>query len=155
MKNIKIVLSGMALLLTVSLVAGCGSDNKTTAQPDKQTVSKTETSHEQHNMPAEDPKPILADMEKQLADVIAKQKSGQTSETQKIAAQLVQTVEKLEPHIMDAELKKKTKQSVLAIKEAVHAAKVDQAAVDAKINEFQDLLPKIKSDLNNPNHNHN
>ncbi|SDD66581.1 hypothetical protein [Sporomusa acidovorans] len=159
MKKVKVVLGGIALLLTVSLTAGCGSSQPTSqlaqqAAPQQAASQEHSQGHNQqiHSMPAGDPMPFLADMEKQLADVAAKQKASQTAEAQKVAAQLVQTADKLVPHIMDDGLKNKTRQSAVAIKDAVHAAKVDQAGLDVKIKELQELLLKVKGDLSSHKH---
>ncbi|SDD71718.1 hypothetical protein [Sporomusa acidovorans] len=157
MKKAKVVLGGIALLLSMSLAAGCGT-SQPTAQPakqaDQQPVGQQHSGHnmQTHSMPAGDPMPILAEMEKQVADVAAKQKANQVADAQKVSAQLVQTADKLAQHIMDEGLRNKTRQSASAIKEAVHAAKVDQTGLDAKIKELQDLLPKVKTDLSSHSH---
>jgi hypothetical protein len=157
LKKAKIVLGSIALILTVSLAAGCGSSQSSTQaaqQPAQQSASQDHSAHNMpnHSMPAGDPMPLIADLEKQLADVAAKQKAGQAADAQKSSAQLVQTVEKVAPHIMDDGLKNKIRQSAASLKDAVHAAKVDQANVDAKIKDLQDTLPKVKEDLNSHKH---
>lgn len=157
MKKAKVVLGSIAVVLTVSLAAGCGSSQSTSQknqQPAQQSLSQDHSSHNMsnHSMPAGDPMPLIVDLEKQLADVIANGKKGQAADTQKSSAQLVKTVEKVAPHIMEDGLKSKIRQSAAALKDAVHAVKVDQADVDSKIKEIQDVLPKVKDDLKSHKH---
>ena len=121
MRKGKVLLVGLAIAGLTILAAGCGSTEKQAAKPP--ATQQSAAGHEGHSMtmPKEDPMPTMKDMDKALQDVVKQVKAGQMMDAQKSAAQLTSTVEKVMPHMMDAELKEKLLKTATDIKGSVNS----------------------------------
>ncbi|MCC5467867.1 hypothetical protein [Pelosinus baikalensis] len=153
MKKSKVLFSMLAIIAVVFLVAGCGSSEKTTVQPT--TASQEQAiGHEGHSaaMPKEDPMPMMKDLDKSLQDVVKQAKAGQTMDAQKSAAQLVSTVEKIVPHMMDANLKDSLRKAAGDIKNTVNSGKMDPSAMESKVKTMQDVMKTTMSHLQTMQH---
>lgn len=153
MKKSKVLFGMLAITAVIFLVAGCGSSEKTAAQPPA-TSQEQASGHQGHSttMPKEDPMPMMKDMDKSLQDVVKQVKAGQTMDAQKSAAQLVSTTEKIVPHMMDASLKDNLRKAALDIKDTVNSGKMDPSAIESKVTVMQDIMKKTTSHLQTMQH---
>ncbi len=152
MKKSKVLFAMLTIIAVVSLVAGCGSSEKAT-QPT--TASQEQAAgHEGHSaaMPKEDPMPMMKDLDKSLQDVVKQAKAGQTMDAQKSTAQLVSTVEKIVPHMMDANLKDSLRKAAGDIKNTVNAGKMDPGAIEGKVKAMQEIMKSTTSHLQTMQH---
>ncbi|HWR45184.1 hypothetical protein, partial [Sporomusa sp.] len=152
MKKSKVLFGVLAIAVVMSLVAGCGSSEKTVAQP---PASQEQASgHQGHSaaMPKEDPMPMMKDLDKSLQDVVKQVKAGQTMDAQKSAAQLVSTTDKVMPHMMDASLKDKLRKAAVEIKDSVNSGKADPSALEGKAKSMQDLMKQTTTHLQSMSH---
>lgn len=127
MKNVKLLSLALIAILSLVLLAGCGSSNTqapaTTAAQQKAASS----------MPNEDPKPIAQDLERKLQDTAAKVKEGKWSDAKIIAAEAIKTNDRLVVHITDTKMKDALSKSVKEVSEAVSASPADQKNAETKI----------------------
>ncbi|MCM0759540.1 hypothetical protein M7775_13360 [Sporomusa sphaeroides DSM 2875] len=152
MNKSKVLFGVLAIAVVLSLVAGCGSSEKTAAQP---PASQAQASgHQGHSaaMPKEDPMPMMKDLDKSLQDVVKQVKAGQTMDAQKSAAQLVSTTDKVMPHMMDAGLKDKLRKAAVEIKDSVNSGKADPSALEGKAKAMQDLMKQTMTHLQSMSH---
>ncbi|CUH95015.1 putative secreted protein [Propionispora sp. 2/2-37] len=152
MKKSKVLFGIVAIVAAMSLIAGCGSSEKPAAQaPASQEQA---TSHQGHSatMPKEDPMPMMKDLDKALQDVVKQVKAGQTMDAQKSAAQLVSTVDKVVPHMMDEGLKDNLRKAATDIKDSVNSGKTDPNALDGKVKVMQDIIKQTTTHLQGMNH---
>ena len=140
------------LAATTALAAGCGSTEKQAAKP--AATQQSAAGHEGHSMtmPKEDPMPTMKDMDKALQDVVKQVKAGQMMDAQKSAAQLTSTVEKVMPHMMDAELKEKLLKTATDIKGSVNSGKTDPGAIEEKAGAMQTIMKQTTTHLQSMSH---
>ena len=152
MRKGKVLLVGLAIAGLTILAAGCGSTEKQAAKPP--AAQQSAAGHEGHSMtmPKEDPMPTMKDMDKALQDVVKQVKAGQMMDAQKSAAQLTSTVEKVMPHMMDAELKEKLLKTATDIKGSVNSGKTDPGAIDEKAGAMQTIMKQTTTHLQSMNH---
>lgn len=152
MKKSKVLLGAAATLVIMSLVAGCGSGEKTAAQP--QAGQQQAAGHAGHSqtMPKEDPMPFMKDMDKALQDTVKQVKAGQTMEAQKSAGQLVSTTEKVMPHMMDDALKDNLRKAAADIKDSVNSGKANPNALEGKMKAMQELMKQTTAHLKSMSH---
>ncbi|MDF2570277.1 MAG: hypothetical protein K0R55_1881 [Sporomusa sp.] len=152
MKKNKVLLGILAITVVMSLVAGCGSSEKTAVKP---PVSQEQAAgHQGHSaaMPKEDPMPMMKELDKSLQDVVKQVKAGQTMDAQKNAALLVSTTDKVMPHMMDAGLKDKLRKAAVEIKDSVNSGKTDPSALEGKVKAMQDLMKQTTTHLQTMSH---
>ena len=147
MRKGKVLLVGLAIAGLTILAAGCGSTEKQAAKPP--ATQQSAAGHEGHSMtmPKEDPMPTMKDMDKALQDVVKQVKAGQMMDAQKSAAQLTSTVEKVMPHMMDAELKEKLLKTATDIKGSVNSGKTDPGAIEEKAGAMQTIMKQTTTHL--------
>ena len=152
MRKGKIMLAGLAIAGLTILAAGCGSTEKQAAKPP--ATQQSAAGHEGHSMtmPKEDPMPTMKDMDKALQDVVKQVKAGQMMDAQKSAAQLTSTVEKVMPHMMDAELKEKLLKTATDIKGSVNSGKTDPGAIEEKAGAMQTIMKQTTTHLQSMSH---
>ena len=152
MRKGKILLVGLAIAGLTILAAGCGSTEKQAAKPP--AAQQSAAGHEGHSMtmPKEDPMPTMKDMDKALQDVVKQVKAGQMMDAQKSAAQLTSTVEKVMPHMMDAELKEKLLKTATDIKGSVNSGKTDPGAIEEKAGAMQTIMKQTTTHLQSMSH---
>ena len=152
MRKGKVLLVGLAIAGLTILRAGCGSIEKQAANPP--ATQQSATGHEGHSttMPKEDPMPTMKDMDKALQDVVKQVKAGQMMDAQKSAAQLTSTVEKVMPHMMDAELKEKLLKTATDIKGSVNSGKTDPGAIEEKAGAMQTIMKQTTTHLQSMSH---
>lgn len=152
MKKSKILFGIVAIVAVLSLAAGCGSTDKSAAT--QQSDAQQSSGHDMSNMkmPKEDPMPIMKDMDKALQDVVKQVKAGQTMDAQKSAAQVVSTVDKVLPHMMDDSLKDNLRKAATDIKSTVNSGKTDPSALDGKVKAMQDIMKQTTSHLQSMSH---
>ncbi len=152
MKKSKVLFGVLAIVTVMSLVAGCGSSEKTATKP---PASQEQASgHQGHSatMPKEDPMPMMKDLDKSLQDVVKQVKAGQTMDAQKSAAQLVSTTDKVMPHMMDAGLKDKLRKAAVEIKDSVNSGKADPSALEGKVKAMQEFMKQTTTHLQSMSH---
>ncbi len=152
MRKGKVLLVGLAIAGLTILAAGCGSNEKQAAKP--AATQQSAAGHEGHSMtmPKEDPMPTMKDMDKALQDVVKQVKAGQMMDAQKSAAQLTSTVEKVMPHMMDAELKEKLLKIATEIKGSVNSGKTDPGAIEEKAGTMQKIMKQTTTHLQSMSH---
>ena len=152
MRKGKVLLVGLAIAGLTILAAGCGSTEKQAAKPP--ATQQSAAGHEGHSMtmPKEDPMPTMKDMDKALQDVVKQVKAGQMMDAQKSAAQLTSTVEKVMPHMMDAELKEKLLKTATDIKGSVNSGKTDPGAIEEKAGAMQTIMKQTTTHLQSISH---
>ena len=152
MRKGKVLLVGLAIAGLTILAAGCGSTEKQAAKPP--ATQQSAAGHEGHSMtmPKEDPMPTMKDMDKALQDVVKQVKAGQIMDAQKSAAQLTSTVEKVMPHMMDAELKEKLLKTATDIKGSVNSGKTDPGAIEEKAAAMQTIMKQTTTHLQSMSH---
>ena len=152
MRKGKVLLVGLAIAGLTILAAGCGSTEKQAAKPP--ATQQSAAGHEGHSMtmPKEDPMPTMKDMDKALQDVVKQVKAGQMMDAQKSAAQLTSTVEKVMPHMMDAELKEKLLKTATDIKGSVNSGKTDPGAIEEKGGAMQTIMKQTTTHLQSMSH---
>lgn len=152
MKKSKVWVGVLAIVAATALAAGCSSSEKSAAQPP--AAQQQASGHEGHSasMPKEDPMPMMKDMDKALQDVAKQVKAGRTVDAQKSAAQLVSTVDKVMPHMMDAGLKDKLRTAAADIKNSVNSGKTDPSALDGKVKAMQDIMKQTTTHLQSMSH---
>ena len=152
MRKGKVLLVGLAIAGLTILAAGCGSTEKQAAKPP--ATQQSAAGHEGHSMtmPKEDPMPTMKDMDKALQDVVKQVKAGQMMDAQKSAAQLTSTVEKVMPHMMDAELKEKLLKTATDIKGSVNSGKTDPGAIEEKAGTMQKIMKQTTTHLQSMSH---
>ena len=152
MRKGKVLLVGLAIAGLTILAAGCGSTEKQAAKPP--ATQQSAAGHEGHSMtmPKEDPMPTMKDMDKALQDVVKQVKAGQMMDAQKSAAQLTSTVEKVMPHMMDAELKEKLLKTATDIKGSVNSGKTDPGAIEEKARAMQTIMKQTTTHLQSMSH---
>ena len=152
MRKGKVLLVGLAIAGLTILAAGCGSTEKQAAKPP--ATQQSAAGHEGHSMtmPKEDPMPTMKDMDKALQDVVKQVKAGQMMDAQKSAAQLTSTVEKVMPHMMDAELKEKLLKTATDIKGSVNSGKTDPGAIEEKAAAMQTIMKQTTTHLQSMSH---
>ena len=152
MRKGKVLLVGLAIAGLTILAAGCGSTEKQAAKP--AATQQSAAGHEGHSMtmPKEDPMPTMKDMDKALQDVVKQVKAGQMMDAQKSAAQLTSTVEKVMPHMMDAELKEKLLKTATDIKGSVNSGKTDPGAIEEKAGAMQTIMKQTTTHLQSMSH---
>ena len=96
--------------------------------------------------------PTMKDMDKALQDVVKQVKAGQMMDAQKSAAQLTSTVEKVMPHMMDAELKEKLLKTATDIKGSVNSGKTDPGAIEEKAGAMQTIMKQTTTHLQSMSH---
>lgn len=152
MNQLKILCSIAILSLTLLLVAGCGSSEKTAAPAAPAT--QPAAGHEGHSgqMPKEDPMPMMKDMEQQMQDLMKQVKGGQMMDAQKTAGLLVSTTDKVMPHMMDNTLKEGIHKAANDIKDVVNSGKADPAALEGKMKVMQDMMKQTTTHLQTMKH---
>ena len=152
MRKGKVLLVGLAIAGLTILAAGCGSTEKQAAKPP--ATQQSAAGHEGHSMtmPKEDPMPTMKDMDKALQDVVKQVKAGQMMDAQKSAAQLTSTVEKVMPHMMDAELKEKLLKTATDIKGSVNSGKTDPGAIEERAGAMQTIMKQTTTHLQSMSH---
>lgn len=152
MKKSKVLFGIVAIVAVMSLAAGCSSTDKPAAT--QQPAAQQSSGHDMSNMkmPKEDPMPMMKDLDKALQDVVKQVKAGQTMDAQKSAAQLVSTVDKVVPHMMDAGLKDNLRKAATDIKDSVNSGKTDPSALDGKVKAMQDIMKQTTTHLQGMNH---
>lgn len=152
MRKGKVLLVGLAIAGLTILAAGCGSTEKQAAKPP--ATQQSAAGHEGHSMtmPKEDPMPTMKDIDKALQDVVKQVKAGQMMDAQKSAAQLTSTVEKVMPHMMDAELKEKLLKTATDIKGSVNSGKTDPGAIEEKAGAMQTIMKQTTTHLQSMSH---
>ena len=152
MRKGKVLLVGLAIAGLTILATGCGSTEKQAAKPP--ATQQSAAGHEGHSMtmPKEDPMPTMKDMDKALQDVVKQVKAGQMMDAQKSAAQLTSTVEKVMPHMMDAELKEKLLKTATDIKGSVNSGKTDPGAIEEKAGAMQTIMKQTTTHLQSMSH---
>jgi predicted small lipoprotein YifL len=153
MKKSKVLFAILAIIAVISLVAGCGSSDKPKDQPPAANQEQA-AGHQGHSaaMPKEDPMPMMKDLDKSLQDVVKQAKAGQTMDVQKSAAQLVSTVEKIVPHMMDANLKDSLRKAAGDIKNTVNSGKMDPSIIEGKVKTMQEIMKSTTSHLQTMQH---
>lgn len=153
MKKSKILFGIVAVVAVMSLAAGCGSTDKPTVATQQPAVQQS-SGHDMSSMkmPKEDPIPMMKDMDKSLQDIVKQVKAGQTMDAQKSAAQMVSTVDKVVPHMMDAGLKDNLRKTAIDIKDSVNSGKIDPSALDVKVKAMQDVMKQTTTHLQSMNH---
>jgi hypothetical protein len=153
MKKTKVLAAILAATVVMTLVAGCGSNEKTAA-PQPQASQAQASGHAGHSatMPKEDPMPMMKELDKTLQDVLKQVKAGQTMDAQKSAAQLVSTTDKVLPHMMDTGLKDKLRTSAVELKDSVNSGKIDPSALENKVKALQELLKQTTAHLQTMSH---
>ena len=150
MKKKLLVLGAAGMLALAILVSGCGSSEK--AAPKAQEGQQQNMGHEGHSMPKGDPMPMMKDMEKSLQAVMKYTRAGQTMDAQKSAAQMVNAMEKVQPHMMDAGLKDNLRSMTMEIKDSVNSGKMDPGAMDEKAAKMQEIMKKTTTHLQSMSH---
>ncbi|HWR43440.1 hypothetical protein [Sporomusa sp.] len=152
MKKSKVLFGVLTIAVVMSLVAGCGSNDKPAAT--QQPAAQQSSGHDMSsmNMPKEDTMPMMKDLDKALQDVVKQVKAGQTMDAQKSAAQLVSTTDKVMPHMMDAGLKDKLRKAAVEIKDSVNSGKADPGALEGKAKAMQDLMKQTMTHLQGMSH---
>ncbi|SHJ73510.1 hypothetical protein [Propionispora hippei] len=152
MKKTKVLFGIVAIVAGMALIAGCGSSEKPAAQTP--AVQEQATGHQGHSatMPKEDPMPIMKDMDKALQDVVKQVKGGQTMDAQKSAAQLVSTVDKVLPHMMDDGLEDHLRKTAKDIKDSVNSGKTDPGALESKVKDMRAIMKETTTHLQSMNH---
>jgi len=153
MKKSKVLFGILAIIAVISLVAGCGSSDKPKGQPPAANQEQA-AGHQGHSaaMPKEDPMPMMKDLDKSLQDVVKQAKAGQTMDAQKSAVQLVSTVEKIVPHMMDANLKDNLRKAAGDIKNTVNSGKMDPSTIEGKVKTMQEIMKSTTSHLQTMQH---
>ena len=151
-KKSKTLFTIVVMLAATALAAGCGSTEKQAAKPP--ATQQSAAGHEGHSMtmPKEDPMPTMKDIDKALQDVVKQVKAGQMMDAQKSAAQLTSTVEKVMPHMMDAELKEKLLKTATDIKGSVNSGKTDPGAIEEKAGAMQTIMKQTTTHLQSMSH---
>ncbi len=150
MRNSKVIVGILSMMMALALVTGCGSSEKQAAP--QQPASQQASGHEGMSMPKEDPMPMMKDMDKALQDVVKQSKAGQMMDAQKSAAQLVSTTEKIMPHMMDAGLKDKLRKAAADIKDSVNSGKTDLSALEGKAKAMQEIMQQTTTHLQSMSH---
>ncbi|SEP33385.1 hypothetical protein [Propionispora vibrioides] len=152
MKKTKVLFGIVAIVAGMALIAGCGSSEKPAAQTP--AAQEQATGHQGHSatMPKEDPMPIMKDMDKALQDVVKQVKGGQMMDAQKSAAQLVSTVDKVLPHMMDDGLEDHLRKTAKDIKDSVNSGKTDPSALEGKVKDMQAIMKETTTHLQSMNH---
>ncbi|SDE42016.1 hypothetical protein [Sporomusa acidovorans] len=153
MKKQKIAIGAFAIVIVMSLAAGCGSNDKPAAT--QQPAAQQNSGHDMSmmNMPKEDPMPMMKDMDKALQDMVKQVKAGQTMDAQRNAAQLVSTTDKVMPHMMDDSLKGQLRKAAADIKDSVNSGKTDPSALEGKVKAMQDIMKQTTTHLQSMSHN--
>ena len=152
MKRSTLTVLALTLILSLALIAGCGSSEKSqqAAQPQKQT----QDAHSGHSMPSGDPMPMMKDMDKNLQDMMKQVKAGQMMDAQKTAGQIAALADKVMPHMNDAAAKSAMQKAAVELRDSVGGAKVDQTIVEAKMKAMQDAMAQSMKNLQAGAHNH-
>lgn len=152
MKKTKVLFGIVAIVAGMALIAGCGSSEKPAAQTP--AAQEQATGHQGHSatMPKEDPMPIIKDMDKALQDVVKQVKGGQMMDAQKSAAQLVSTVDKVLPHMMDDGLEDHLRKTAKDIKDSVNSGKTDPSVLEGKVKDMQAIMKETTTHLQSMNH---
>lgn len=146
MKNRKLILLSLVLVIALVFVAGCGAgDNKT--QQSQPAQNQKEMSGHSMNMPKGDPMPMMKDMDKNLQDMLRQVKAGQMMDAQKSASQIAGLADKVAPHMMDAALKDKFQKAAYDLRDTMNNGKTDQTAVEGKMKTLQDVMALATKDL--------
>lgn len=140
MKKVKMFLLALIAILTLALLAGCGSSNNSAPAPAAPQKAS-------NSMPNEDPKPIAQDLERKLQDTAAKVKEGKWADSKIIAAEAVKTSDRLVLHITDTRMKDALSKSVKEVNDAVSASPTDQKNAEAKINSALNNLKQANSQI--------
>ncbi len=158
-KKSKLAAGIMVMTVAVSLVAGCGSNEKQAAQqPAAQQASGDMKGHDMGNMnmnmnmPKGDPMPLVKDVDKELQDILKQVKAGQTMDAQQTAGMLAGTVEKIIPHMMDEGLKTNLRKAATDIKDSVNSGKADPGAIEGKVKVMQDIMKQVTTDVQSMHH---
>lgn len=152
MKKSTVTVLALTLILSLAVVAGCGSgDNKArqAAQP-----QKTQDARPGHSMPSGDPMPMMKDMDKSLQDMMKQVKAGQMMDAQKSAGQIAALADKVIPHMSDATAKSAMLKAAGELRDSVGGAKIDQTVVEAKMKAMQDAMAQSMKNLQAGTHNH-
>ncbi len=154
----KLIIGMMAMTITMVLVAGCGSSDKSTAQPPAAQQASgdakgNDMGNMNMNMPKGDPTPLVKDVDKELQDIVRQVKAGQTMDAQQTAGMLVATTEKIIPHMMNDSLKAKLRSAVTDIKENVNSGKANPESIEGKAKALQDTMKQVTTDLQSMKHN--
>lgn len=146
MKRSKLIVLGLALVLTLVLVAGCGgsSDKK----PQQQAPQA------QSSMPTGDPMPMMRDMDKNMQDMMRQVKAGQMMDAQKSAAQVASMADKVMPHMTDNALKGQMQKAAYDLRDTMNSGKVDQTVIEGKMQVMQEIMKRSVNHLQNQKHNH-
>lgn len=147
MKNKKLIMLSLAALLIMSLVAGCGSNEKQANKAAAPATAKSASS-----MPNEDPMPIVQDLERKMKDTGAMAKEGKWAEAKLIAAEALKTNDRLTVHVTDARLKDSLKKSVSEVNAAVTASPVDQKAAETKVLAALELIKQASVQMQGHQH---
>ena len=153
MKKNKLVIGVVSIVVAMSLIAGCGSNEKKAEQAPAASQQQA-SGHEGHSMamPKEDPMPMMKDMDKALQDVVKQVKAGQTMDAQKSAAQLVSTTDKVMPHMMDNGLKDSLRKNAVEIKDLVNSGKADIGVLEGKVKSMQETMKQTTTHLQSMSH---
>ncbi|SDD71259.1 hypothetical protein [Sporomusa acidovorans] len=158
MKKYKALIGSLTIALAMTLVAGCGSNDKPAATQQtpaaQQPAAQQHSGHDMSNMkmPKEDPMPMMKDMDKALQDMVKQVKAGQTMDAQKSAAQLVSTTDKIMPHMMDDGLKNTLRKAAVDIKDSVNSGKTDPSALEGKVKAMQEIMKQTTTHLQSMSH---
>lgn len=145
MKNTKLILLSLILILALALVAGCGgSDSKPQLQAPKA----------QSSMPAGDPMPMMKDMDASMQEMMKQVKAGQMMEAQKSAAQMAGMADKVMPHMTDSALKEQMKKAAYDLRDTMNGGKADQTVIEEKMKAMQDIMKRSVNHLQSQKHNH-
>lgn len=151
MKKTKLIVLGFSLLIALAFVAGCGSSDNKTQQPQQ---TQQQNAHSSHSMPNEDPMPMMKDMEKTMQDMMKQVKAGQTMDAQKSSSMLAGMADKLALHISDSALQDKFKKAVYDLRDTMNNGKVDPAAVEGKLQLVQEVMKEVNANLQTGSHGH-
>jgi hypothetical protein len=153
MKNRKLIILSLALVIALAFVAGCGSSDNKVQQP-QQSQKQTEMSGHSMTMPKGDPMPMMKEMDKNLQDMMRQVKAGQTMDAQKSASQIAGLADKVLPHMMDAGLKDSLQKAAYDLRETMNNGKVDQTVIEGKLKTMQDVMTQATKDLESMAHSH-
>lgn len=145
MRNKKLILVALIVLLVMFLAAGCGSSSNQSAAPAPAAPAKSA-------MPNEDPKPIAQDLERKLKDTGLKVQEGKWGEAKIIAAEMIKTNDRLIVHITDAKMKELLQKSVKEASDAVNISPANQKNAESKILVALEALKQANAQLQNHTH---
>ena len=148
MKNRKLIMFSMVMIIALVFVAGCGTNDKPAqTPPPAQPPAQQQDAHSGHNMPGGDPLPMMKEIDVKLTVLMKQIKSGQSMDAQTTAGQVAGLVDKVVPHLSDSVLKDKFQKAAYDLRDTLTSGKADPSVIDAKVMALHEVMGPAEKNL--------